>query len=343
MRHNTLYLILITATLYINLKAIPNFDLINGDPKIPIHVQANGGPWQTLNQQHYRFPIDVPKNSLLVMSLSANEDKSAPTSLIFAPERALDVAKQVGSKITKAPTFYAVANVVIEKVPGSEKTIKHVQLMPQISSGTSNKTKSGLSLENNVTQEMIDAIVGIASSENSEPEEQAEPETIDTKEPEPVQSDSIGSQAQLIEQNAPPTSTAFQQSTEPTALHPVQKPIEPSEPQKLETPSTPQTIGPTIQTTPLQHTDTPQMILARLKKITKRQPHANKQTQWNEVRNYLICQQAQDLFKDHDDAYIYSHLKNHYQALADKTKSSLKKSYTRIAEIITKTYKCANS
>ena len=312
--------IILAAALPINLQAVPNFDLINADPTIPIHVQANGGPWQTLNQQHYRFPLEVPENNLLVMSLSANNDKSASTSLIFAPERALDVAKQVGSKISKAPTFYVEATVITEQVQGTDKTIKRIKLTPQKSHGTSNKTKSGLSLENNVTQEMIDVIVESASSDNPEPAEQAEPESVVMTE-------------QIIE------------TTEIPAAKTVQEPnveAKPSEPQKVELPATQQAIGPTIQTTPLQHTDTPQMILARLKKITKQQTHTNKQAKWLEVRNYLTGQQAQDIFKDRDDRDIYNQLKEHYRTLADKTKSNLKKTYTRISEIITKAYTCAN-
>lgn len=313
-------LIITAAALPINLQAVPNFDLINADPTIPIHVQANGGPWQTLNQQHYRFPIEVPENNLLVMSLSANDDKSASTSLIFAPERALETAKHVGSKITKAPTFYVEANVITEQVQGTDKTIKRVKLTPQKSHGTSNNTKSCLSLDNNVTQEMIDVIVESASSDNPEPEGQATSEPAVTTE-------------QIVE------------TTEIPAAKNVQEPIveaKPSEPQQVELPATGQAIGPTIQTTPFQHTDTPQMILARLKKITKQQTHGNKQAQWLEVRNYLTRQQAQEIFKDRDDMYIYNQLKEHYQTLANKTKSNLKKTYTRISEIITKAYTRAN-
>lgn len=323
---------LLTTSLYTNLLPTPNFDLINEDPKIPIHVSANGGPWQTLNQQHYRYPIEVPENSLLVMSLSANDDKSASISLIFAPERALDVAKQVGSKITKAPTFYVTASIVDEKVTGSDKTIKHVQLKPQISNGTGNKTKSGLSLENNVTQEMIDAIVGIATSETSEPTEYQESESIETKEI-------------LIEHNTTPTIKEVQQP----AMQPVQasapKPVEPIQIKNPEPPVLPekaQVVGPTNQTTPLQHTDTPQMVLATLKNMTNSKKHADKLAQWVDVRNYLTNQQAKELFKDHDDAYIYNQLVEHYQILAGKTKSNLKKVYRRIIEIVTKTYKVAH-
>ena len=94
--------------------SIPNFELISADPTIPIHIQANGGQWQTLNQKHYRFPVEVPENMLLIVSLSAYDDKSAPTSLIFAPERILDTAKELGIKVTKAPTFYVSARVATQ-------------------------------------------------------------------------------------------------------------------------------------------------------------------------------------------------------------------------------------
>ena len=274
MKITRFYLLVLVVT-FTNVHAAPNFDLINADPKTPIHVTANGGPWQTLDQQHYRYPINVPENSLLVMSLSANDDKSAPTSLIFAPERALDVAKQVGSQITKAPTFYVAAQVITEKIPGSDKTAKHVKLTPQKSVGKDNKTKSGLPLDNNVTQEMIDIIVGIAESDTQEPEEQME---------------------------AP-------------------------------------FYGPTTPTTALQHKDTPQLVLATLKKITK--DNANAKAQWIEIRTYLVGQQANDLFKDHDDVSIYNQLIEHYKTLKAQTKFQLHKTYTRITEIITETYKVA--
>ena len=327
---NRLYKITAAAALYTNLAATPNFDLINAEPQIPIHVSTNGGPWQTLDQQHYRFPINVPENSLLVMSLSANDDKSTPTNLIFAPERALDTAKQVGSKITKAPTFYVQAKVVVEKVPGSDNIIKHVQLTPQASLATGNKTKSGLSLENNVTQEMIDAIVGISASDSEEPEQQDEAEPITTAKP-------------VTEQNEPATANAMQQPKSPVAdetQKPAQKQPEPAKTEPTAIIPAP-SWGPTALTTPLQHTDTPQMVLATLKKIIKQKKSADTHAQWVEVRDYITSQQAKELFKDHDDAYIFNLVIEHYQELAEKTKSNLKKVYTHIIEIIKKAYKTA--
>ena len=303
MKITRFYLLVLVVT-FTNVHAAPNFDLINADPKTPIHVTANGGPWQTLDQQHYRYPINVPENSLLVMSLSANDDKSAPTSLIFAPERALDVAKQVGSQITKAPTFYVAAQVITEKIPGSDKTAKHVKLTPQKSVGKDNKTKSGLPLDNNVTQEMIDIIVGIAESDTQEPEEQSE------------------------------SRSSTQQISEPQT-HAVTELVQQPAVKKMEAPF----YGPTTPTTALQHKDTPQMILATLKKITK--DNANAKAQWIEIRTYLVGQQANDLFKDHDDVSIYNQLIEHYKTLKAQTKFQLHKTYTRITEIITETYKVA--
>lgn len=303
MNISKLFLIALILTPYSMTRAMPNFELYSADPKTPIHVQANGGIWQTLNEKHYRFPIEVPENSLLIISLSANDDKSAPTSLIFAPERALDVAKQVGSTIKKAPTFYVTAQVVSETVPGSDKPIKKVKLNPQTSHGTTNKTKSGFSLDNNVTQEMIDVIVETASSTSSE---QAKEES------EPAE------QKVILSKN---------EEKEPIKT-------EPQMPNKI--------IGLRTPMTAYQHTDTPQTILNQLKKLTKCRNNKDKKAVWTEVRNYLTPAQAKELFKERDDAYVYKRLKEHYQSVADKTKSNLKKKYTLILEILTTTYKAAH-
>jgi hypothetical protein len=251
--------------------ATPNFDLINGNPKVPIHVQANGGPWQILDQHHYRYPVTVPENNLLIMALSANNDKSAAISIIFSPEKALDVAKRVGSSTTKAPTFYVTANIVTEKVPGSDKTIKHIQLAPQTSNGTSIQTKSGLSLENNVTQAMIDAIVAIASPEAPE---QAEP-----KESWPA--------------FATPKATEQQAHTpsKMIATQPLQQQKEPSE-----GPTPRPQNSPTATIKPLQHTDTPQMILTKLKEMTEN-TQTNARRTWAQICDYLTQQRTKNFLK----------------------------------------------
>jgi hypothetical protein len=98
---NAVVSIIVLCTYNLNFP-IPNFELISADPTIPIHIQVNGGQWQTLNQKHYRFPVEVPENMLLIVSLSAYDDKSAPTSLIFAPERILDTAKELGITSNKS-------------------------------------------------------------------------------------------------------------------------------------------------------------------------------------------------------------------------------------------------
>lgn len=335
MKLNSLSAVFMVTILCNNIKAIPNFDLINADPKNPIHVSANGGAWQTLNQQHYRFPIEVPENSLLVLSLSANDDKSTPTSLIFAPERALETAKQVGSKTSKAPTFYVQATITIEKIPGSDKIIKHVQLSPQVSAGTTNKTKYGLPLDNNVTQEMIDLITGIATTEQPDTQERTKTEIISTTKE--IQNPKTDAPQQPSENKlAVPIKTSSTTTTEIIST-PINLPTQNPEHKQAEAakPTNTNPKGPLTQKTPLQHTDTPQMIETQLKKITKEKDSVS---QWTDIRNYL----AKDLFKDKDDAYIYNQFKKHYQALADKTTSNLKKTYTRIVKIITNTYKAAH-
>jgi hypothetical protein len=167
---------IIISLLNINLQAAHNFELINDNPKIPIHVQANGGPWQLLDEKHYRYPVNVKENQLLIMVLSANEDKSSPISILFTPERVLEAAQQAGHKTTEAPTFYVSASIVSEKILGTGKSRYRVQLTPQRSEGAHNKTKFGLPLDNNVTQDMIDAIVKI-ETEAPAPAEQKESET----------------------------------------------------------------------------------------------------------------------------------------------------------------------
>ena len=84
---------------------------------------------------------------------------------------------------------------------------------------------------------------------------------------------------------------------------------------------------------------TPAQAYHLLKKITK--DNANAKAQWIEIRTYLVGQQANDLFKDHDDVSIYNQLIEHYKTLKAQTKFQLHKTYTRITEIITETYKVA--
>lgn len=169
--------ILLTIIGYGHLQAAHNFDLVNAHPEYPIYVQANGGPWQVLDKEHYRYPITVAENNLLIMSLSANEDKSAAINILFSPDKVRDAVQQVGIKTTSTPTFYVEAAVIPGKVLGSTKTINKIKLAPQKGEGNSNKTKSGLSLENNVTQSMIDAIVPITEQEQAEPTEPKESAT----------------------------------------------------------------------------------------------------------------------------------------------------------------------
>ena len=327
MKDNIYYALTIATVLYTHMAAVPNFDLISADPKIPIHVTTNGGPWQTLNEQHYRFPIEVPENNLLLMSLSAHDDKSTPTNLMFSPERALDIAKQINAKITKAPTFYVQATVVSEKVPGSSSTIKHVRLSPQINHGATNKTKSGLSLENNVTQEMIDAFIGASDNVNPNEQQPSEPLIITTSK---HQHDTIQAEKILLQ---PESNELIDSPSE--AKEQLKKP----EPSANANPA--YQDGPKAPTNTLQHTDTPQMVLATLQKITKEKKQADPRAQWIEICNYLTREQAKGLLKDHDDAYIYNQIIDHYQALKAKTKSSLKRSYAQIVDIIKKSYKTA--
>jgi hypothetical protein len=168
-----------------HLQAAHNFDLINANPENPIYVQANGGIWQVLNKEHYRYPINVPENNLLIMSLSANKDKSAAITILFSPEKVRDAAQLTGIKTTGTPTFYVEATVITEKDPSSAKTINQIKMTPQKGIGDSKQTKSGLSLEHNVTQGMIDAIVSITKQEKAGP---AEPEsTTATMTVEPTQ------------------------------------------------------------------------------------------------------------------------------------------------------------
>jgi hypothetical protein len=163
--------IILSIIVYSHLQATHNFDLNNAEPKKPIYVQANGGPWQVLNKEHYRYPVNVPENNLLIMSLSANEDKSATITILFSPEKVRDAAQQVGIKTTYTPTFYVDATVIIQKDPHSTKTINLIKLTPQKGTGKSNKTKSGLSLEHNVTQGIIDTMVSITKQEPVEPQD----------------------------------------------------------------------------------------------------------------------------------------------------------------------------
>ena len=276
----------------INILAVHNFEILNGNPKIPIYVQANGGPWQLLGHKQYRYPINVPENNLLIMILSANENKTEPVSLIFAPEKALAVAQQVGSKITKAPTFYVTANVVT----GTDKTTKHVQLTPQATEGASNKTKFGLSLDNNVNQEIIDAIVEIASAE-----------------------------APVIpaDKDAPIALTTTKESVEERNIGtPIQKDVQ----QQIKEPEEPvrQSIthvrqAPMTQKHPLQHQDTPQKILRTLQDIIE-QYKTDANEQWNQMRYYLTQHAPTDHFKSKDENSIYTQLKNYYQEKTKQTK-----------------------
>ncbi len=291
---------------------IPNFELISADTTIPIHIQVNGGQWQTLNQQHYRFPVEVPENMLLIVSLSAYDDKSAPTSLIFAPERILDTAKELGIPVTKAPTFYVSAHVATQEIPEKHITIKRVVLTPQTSPFGNNKTKYGFPLDNNVTQEMIDHIV-----QGSSPDEQ-----------------DIIKQVTSIQSVQQPVAT--HQST-PMEVHRISETV-----QTIYTQPDGQTkkvsAGPMLPTGTLQHKDTPQRIEATLKDITAQQQAP---AQWQAIRSYLT-QTKVPVDTHKDDATLYKELVEHYQACANRTKSRLNKTYLTIIEIIKNAYTAAH-
>jgi len=315
----SLYSITLIATLYICsfMQAIPNFELISADPTIPIHVQANGGAWQTLDQKHYRFPVEVPENMLLIVSLSANDDKSAPTSLIFAPERALDIAKEVGSTITKAPTFYVAAHIAQQEILGKNITIKRVLLKPQTSPSGNNKTKSGFPLDNNVTQEMIDSIVQASSPDEQDIIKQA------TTMQAPVQP---AEQPVLTDQSSP---VEMQESIETIKAIHTQPEIQA---QKLAT-------GPLQTTGILQHIDTPQRIEATLKELDTK--HQESKAKWQAIRNYMT-QTKIPIDTHKDDATLYKEFVEHYQTRANKTKSTLNTTYLNIIEIIKNAYTAAH-
>lgn len=289
--------------------ATPNFELISADPTTPIHVQANGGQWQTLNQKHYRFPVEVAENMLLIVSLSAHEDKSAPTSLIFAPERLLDIAKEIGAKITQAPTFYVSARVALQEIPEKNITIKRVILNPQTSPSGNNKTKSGLPLDNNVTQEMIDHIVQASS-----PDEQDIIKQVTTAQP--TQQPAIANQSAPVEVHRT-IETIKTIHTQPE-----------SQTKKV-------SVGPMQPTGILQHTDTPQRIEETLKDLDTQ--HQQAPAKWQAMRSYLTKTKVPvDTHKD--DVTLYKELVEHYQTCANRTKSTLNKTYLNIIEIIKNTY-----
>jgi hypothetical protein len=307
---NLISTVILTAALCTHRSSytLPNFELISADPSIPIYVQANGGPWQTLDQKHYRFPVEVPENMLLIVSLSANEDKSAPTSLIFAPERALDVAKEIGENIHEAPTFYVSARVSLQEIPEKNVTIKRVILNPQTSPSHNNKTKSGLPLDNNVTQQMIDHIVQASSPDQQEIIKQVAA----------VNSCQHNTQAKDIEHI---NEHALVQSTKST-VHTQRTSINPKNP-----------------TGTLQHTDTPQRIEATLKNISSLYRQAD--AKWQAMRDYLTKTKT-PITTHKNDPDLYKELIEYYQTCADRAKSALRKTYLNIIEIIKNTYMAAH-
>ena len=387
MKSHMLICMIAATVLYTYGSSTPNFEIINTHPEVPIYISANGCEWHTLGKQYPRYTTRIPNNNLFIVALTANDDQSMPISFMFSPERILDVARRVGSKSPIAPTFYVQADVIEEKIPSSNKITKRVKLSPQVYSQTNLKTKSGLSLEHNVTQEMIDALV-----EQTKVSQDAQAPTLESLEsPKPAEHIESTEIQEIPAVTSAPTQKTITQATTSSQLHSQRSQAQPEIhikqkmaapkavtckhpktcPVKKRQPTQRQTrkivsrgpIKPTTRTKKaqeaeiqeasqpastasnqkpftlcLQRKDSPQTILANLKKLTRQSRASLKQAQWIEVRNYLTSQQPPELFKDRDDAYIYNQLKEQYKSLASESKSHIKQVYNHIERVLTKSY-----
>ena len=87
----------------------------------------------------------------------------------------------------------------------------------------------------------------------------------------------------------------------------------------------------------LQHSDTPQIVLIKLKKITNQQKTSAIHI-WTQICDYLTQQRTTVFVKGRTRESVYNELRAHYQDAAKHANSVLKKTYADIIEIITHAY-----
>ena len=122
-----------------------NFDLANSDPKDPIYYKINNDQkWQELKQGH--VSATVPNVKWVKLALAATSDGKGPiTHFVFCPE-----PKGINIDLTLFPlTCFIDAHI------DHSKQSKHVEITPQNAVPNTKKTRSRLSLTNNITFALI--------------------------------------------------------------------------------------------------------------------------------------------------------------------------------------------
>ena len=158
----------VLSVMFMSLSATENFNLINSEPKVPVHytltvfdgtgATIQNVPWKVLNQAHHEVSATVPDNGLLKLTLSAKSNGTNPTHFIFYPQ---PVTQGINVPDDFLPlTCYIEANI---SSPSNQVLIAPQNENPATrGSGT---TKYGLPLIKNVTHPLINDFKELAKKQ----------------------------------------------------------------------------------------------------------------------------------------------------------------------------------